>query len=56
MTPLNCILANSKIVLKRFKENFELLEEYYKVIQDPEGAKKMKIRGDETLKILRAIE
>ena len=56
MTPLNCILANSKIVLKRFRENFELLEEYYKVIQDPEGAKKMKIRGDETLKILRAIE
>jgi hypothetical protein len=56
MTPLNCILANSKIVYKRFKENFELLEKYFLMIGDLEGAKKMQIRGEETLKILKAIE
>ena len=56
MTPLNCILAQSKIVTKRYSEALELLKEYYRMKNDEKGLKQMQINGKETLKIMQAIE
>jgi len=46
MTPLNCILANSRIVYRRFSE-----------LTDPfEQDKQVKVKNEETLKIIKAIQ
>ena len=39
MTPLNCILAQSKIVSKRYLEAHKHLKEYFKLIKDENGLK-----------------
>ena len=52
MTPLNCILANCKIVMRRYLETKFLLEEYYTKIKDKQGLKQCQ----ETVKIIRAID
>ena len=56
MTPLNCILAQTKIVSKRYLEAMQLLKEYFKIIKDENSNKKQDIKGKETLKILQAVE
>jgi hypothetical protein len=56
MTPLNCILAQSKIVAKRYMEALKIILEYFRQRNDEQGLKQAEFNGMETLGILRAIE
>jgi hypothetical protein len=56
MTPLNIILANSRIAVKRFIEVQKYLDEYFEMIQNPSLKKKVGDKNTETIKIIQAIE
>ena len=59
MTPLNSILANSKIVYRRFQEIKRFQENILKVesiIQKDDEYEKTKRKNEETLRILKAIQ
>lgn len=49
---MNCILANCKIVIKRYLETKFLLEQYYRTKNDQIGLK----QTEETERIIRAID
>ena len=55
MTPLNIILANSKIAIKRFKELMKFLEELFELKQDNALKQEVEVRNQETIKIIQAI-
>ena len=56
MTPLNIILANSRIAVKRFIEVQKYLDEYFEMIQNPSLKKEVGDKNTETIKIIQAIE
>jgi hypothetical protein len=56
MTPLNCILAQSKVVGKRIAVNHALLKEYFVMKKDLVGLKQQEITDLETYKMVQAIE
>ena len=56
MTPLNIILANSRIAVKRFIEVQKYLDEYVEMIQNPSLKKEVGDKNTETIKIIQAIE
>ena len=56
MTPLNIILANSRIASKRFLEVQKYLDEYFEMIKNPGLKKEVGEKNNETIKIIQAIE
>ena len=56
MTPLNIILANSRIAVKRFIEIQKFLEDYFEIKQNPSLKKEFLEKNTETINIIRAIE
>jgi hypothetical protein len=56
MTPLNIILANSKILIKRFKELQKYLDELFDIKKNQQLKQEVAARNEETIKIIQAIE
>lgn len=55
MTPLNSILANSKIIYRRFQEIMKQQQNHLKENNENENYEKAKRKNEESLKILKAI-